>query len=134
MRIIGMDIHRVFAEVALLAEGKLRRLGRVEMQRDKLEAFARTKLTSDDHVVVEATGNAAALAEVLRPYVGQVVIANPIHRQEPMDPLPERTLASRPARAGQADRARQDQDRQDRRCHARQALCLRLSARGLGGR
>jgi transposase len=77
MRIIGMDIHRVFAEVAVLVEGKLRRLGRVEMLRDKLEAFARAKLTREDHVVVEATGNAAALAEVLRPFVERVVIANP---------------------------------------------------------
>ena len=41
MRIIGMDIHQVFAEVAVLVEGKLRRLGRVEMLRDKLEANTR---------------------------------------------------------------------------------------------
>jgi hypothetical protein len=42
-----------------------------------LEAFARSALTHDDHVVVEATGNAAAVAEVLAPHVGRVVIANP---------------------------------------------------------
>jgi transposase len=77
MRTIGMDIHRVFAEVALLVDGVVRRLGRVEMLREKLEAFARAKLTIEDHVVVEATGNAAALAEVLRPFVGRVMIANP---------------------------------------------------------
>jgi transposase len=46
------------------------------MTRDHLEAFART-LTHDDHVVVEATGNAAAVVEVIAPYVGRVVIANP---------------------------------------------------------
>src|SRR3712207_6114326 len=46
------------------------------MTREHLEAFART-LTHDDHVVVEATGNAAAVAEVLAPHVGRVVIANP---------------------------------------------------------
>jgi hypothetical protein len=34
-------------------------------------------LTHDDHVVVEATGNAAAVSEVLAPHVGRVVIANP---------------------------------------------------------
>ncbi|MGG5890657.1 IS110 family transposase [Falsiroseomonas sp. HC035] len=38
--------------------------------------FART-LTHDDHVVVEATGNAAAVVEVIAPHVGRVVIANP---------------------------------------------------------
>jgi transposase len=77
LRIIGMDIHRVFAEVVALVDGKATRLGRVDMRRDRLEAFARSTLTHDDHVVVEATGNAAAVAEVLAPHVGRVVIANP---------------------------------------------------------
>ena len=77
MRVIGMDIHRVFAEVVALVDGKVIRLGRVDMRRDRLEAFARSTLTRDDHVVVEATGNAAAVVEVLAPHVGRVVIANP---------------------------------------------------------
>ena len=77
MRVIGMDIHRVFAEAVALLGGKPTRLGRIEMRRDRLEAFARATLTCDDHVVVEATGNAAAVAEVLAPHVGRVVIANP---------------------------------------------------------
>ncbi|CAA9214302.1 MAG: Mobile element protein [uncultured Acetobacteraceae bacterium] len=77
MRVIGMDIHRVFAEAVALLDGKTTRLGRVDMRRDRLEEFARTALTHDDHVVVEATGNAAAVAEVLAPHVGRVVIANP---------------------------------------------------------
>ena len=64
MRVIGMDIHRVFAEAVALLDGKATRLGRVDMRRDRLEEFARTALTHDDHVVVEATGNAAAVAEV----------------------------------------------------------------------
>src|SRR3954449_9370859 len=57
-------------------DGVVRRLGRVGMTRDHLAAFART-LTHDDHVVVEATGNASAVAEVIRPHVGRVIIANP---------------------------------------------------------
>jgi transposase len=76
MRVIGLDIHRVFAEAVLLENGAIRRLGRVGMTRDHLTAFAKT-LTPDDHVVVEATGNASAVAEVIRPHVGRVVIANP---------------------------------------------------------
>ena len=76
MRVVGLDIHRVFAEAVMLEDGKTRRLGRVGMTRDHLAAFART-LTHDDHVVVEATGNASAVAEVIRPHVGRVVIANP---------------------------------------------------------
>ena len=77
MRVVGLDIHRVFAEVVALLDGVLTRLGRVDMRRDRLEGFARSTLTHDDHVVVEATGNAAAVAEVLSPHVGRVVIANP---------------------------------------------------------
>ncbi len=77
MRIIGMDIHRVAAEVVGLLDGQLMRLGRIPMARDCLEAFARKELTHDDHVIVEATGNAAAVVEVLAPYVSRVVIANP---------------------------------------------------------
>jgi transposase len=76
VRVIGLDIHRVFAEAVLLDDGKTIRLGRVGMTREHLAAFART-LTHDDHVVVEATGNAAAVAEVLAPHVGKVAIANP---------------------------------------------------------
>jgi transposase len=76
MRVVGLDIHRVFAEAVILEDGKTRRLGRVGMTRDHLSAFART-LSHDDHVVVEATGNASAVAEVIRPHVRRVVIANP---------------------------------------------------------
>ena len=46
------------------------------MTREHLAAFGQT-LTHDDHVVIEATGNAAAVTEVLAPHVERVVIANP---------------------------------------------------------
>src|SRR5512132_2978608 len=77
MRIIGMDIHRAFAEVVALEAGKLTRLGRVDMRRALLQAFAE-RLRKDDEVVIEATGNAAAVAEVIGPRVKRVVIANPL--------------------------------------------------------
>ena len=76
MRVVGMDIHRVFAEAVMLDDGRIVRLGRIGMTRGHLEAFART-LTHDDHVVVEATCNAAAVVEVISPHVGRVVVANP---------------------------------------------------------
>ena len=76
MRIVGLDIHRVFAEAVMLDDGVVKRLGRIGMTRDHLEAFARS-LTHDDHVVVEATSNANAVADVIAPHVGRVVIANP---------------------------------------------------------
>src|SRR5215208_6754862 len=46
------------------------------MRRDHLGAFA-TRLSKQDVVIVEATGNAAAVAGVITPHVKKVVIANP---------------------------------------------------------
>lgn len=57
MRVIGMEIHRTFAEAVMIDGDKLIRLGRVTMPRDHLAAFA-GRLTHEDHIVVEATGNA----------------------------------------------------------------------------
>jgi hypothetical protein len=50
----------------MLDDGRAVRLGRIGMTREHLAAFAR-KLRRDDHVVVEATGNATAVAEAIRP-------------------------------------------------------------------
>jgi transposase len=77
MRIIGLDIHRVFAEAVALDNGELRRLGRIGMTRNHLEAFARA-LCLTDHVVVEATSNATAVTEILAPYVARVAVVNPL--------------------------------------------------------
>ena len=76
MRIIGLDIHRAFAEAVAWEDGRLRRLGRVDMRRDLLAAFA-AKLSPNDVVVIEATGNATSAAAVVAPHVKKVVIANP---------------------------------------------------------
>ena len=76
MRIIGLDIHRVFAEAVAWEDGKLRRIGRVDIRRDLLEKFA-SSLSPEDIVVVEATGNASAVSAVIAPHVKRVAIANP---------------------------------------------------------
>ena len=74
--VTGLDIHRAFTEAAAWDDGKLKRLGRVDMRRHLLEAFAK-KLTKEDVVVVEATGNAASVAAVIAPHVKKVVICRP---------------------------------------------------------
>ena len=63
-RVIGMDIHRTFAEVVIWEQGRLRRAGRVDMTRTALEGFGKT-LQASDEVVVEATGNTMAVVRVL---------------------------------------------------------------------
>ena len=100
MAIIGMDIHRAFAEVVALEGKSRRRLGRIAMRCDRLAAFA-AGLRKDDIVVVEATGNATTVPEVLAPHVGRVVIGEP--------------------ETGSHDRACQDQNR-ERTSHRRQEL------------
>jgi transposase len=76
-RVIGMDLHRTFAEVVFWEDGRLRWYGRIDMTRSGLEGFGRS-LTRNDEVVIEATGNAMAVVRVLRPCVARVIIANPL--------------------------------------------------------
>jgi hypothetical protein len=47
------------------------------LPRAGLEAFARS-VGKEDEVVFEATGNATAVVRVLSPYVGRVIVANPL--------------------------------------------------------
>jgi transposase len=98
-RVIGMDIHRTFAEVVVWEDGRLRPSGRVDMTRSGLEGFGRT-LAKADEVVVEATGNAMAVVRVLGPYVARVIVANPLqvkaiaHAQVKTDKIDAGVLAS----------------------------------------
>src|SRR6266511_3559596 len=65
MRSIGLDVHKRFAQIAIL-EGKgqpvQRRIGTTTAA---LRAFART-LRPDDQLVLEATMNTWAIADLLR--------------------------------------------------------------------
>jgi transposase len=74
-RSIGLDVHRDFCEVAVADGGRARSAGRVTTSVRDLELFA-ASLASDDRVVLEATGNALAIARLIEPHVGEVVLAN----------------------------------------------------------
>ena len=52
MRVVGLDIHRSFAEAALIEDGRVRHLGRVDLVREKVVAFAK-KLGTEAEIVVE---------------------------------------------------------------------------------
>ncbi len=47
MRIIALDVHRSFAQMAILEKGKIRDAGRIDLERSRLLQFA-TKLKPDD--------------------------------------------------------------------------------------
>src|SRR5579863_6616811 len=91
-RVIGIDIHRTFAEVVFWEAGKLRPAGRVSMTRAGLEGFGRS-LGKEDEVVIEATGNAMAVVRVLSSYVGRVIVVTRCRSRR------SRTHTSRPTRS-----------------------------------
>ena len=68
MRIIALDVHRSFAQTAILENGKLRDAGKIDLEYSRLLRFAR-KLKPDDEIVIEATGNTSAIVRVLLPFV-----------------------------------------------------------------
>lgn len=75
-RFIGLDIHRDFAQVAVVEGGVVTDWGQVGCRPEALREFA-AGLRPDDQVALEATGNASAVAVLLEPYVAKVVISNP---------------------------------------------------------
>jgi len=77
MRVIGLDVHRTFTAGAVLNNTQLSHPGRGDLTREAVLAFGR-KLRPDDEVVIEATVNTAMIARLLRAFVSNVVIANPL--------------------------------------------------------
>lgn len=77
MRYIGMDVHREFAQLAVVENGLLRDEGRIGVTPEALRAWA-AGLGPDDQVALEATGNSEAIAMLITPLVGRVVVSNPL--------------------------------------------------------
>jgi transposase len=76
MRLIGLDVHRDFCEVAIAEAGVVRLAGRVRTEPAALALFAQS-LGGDDEVALEVTGNALQIARIIEPHVARVVLANP---------------------------------------------------------
>src|SRR3954452_17589223 len=76
MRSIGMDVHRSFAQLAVVENGVCRDEGRIGVRPEDLRAWAAT-LEPDDEVALEATTNSDAIATMLRPLVRRVIVSNP---------------------------------------------------------
>jgi transposase len=74
-RSIGLDVHRDFCQVAIADGGRARSAGRIATTPERLELFAQS-LAPTDRVVMEATGNALAIARILKPHVAEVVLAH----------------------------------------------------------
>ena len=71
-----MDVHRSFAQIAVVEDGLCRDEGRIGVRPEELRAWA-AGLRPDDEVALEATTNSDAIATMLRPLVRRVVVSNP---------------------------------------------------------
>lgn len=76
VRYIGMDVHREFAQLAVLEDGLVRDEGRIGVTPEALRAWA-DGLRGDDQVALGATGNSDAIANLVAPLVGRVVVSTP---------------------------------------------------------
>lgn len=76
VRYVGMDVHREFAQLAVVEDGIVRDEGRIAVSPEALRQWA-GGLRADDEVALEATGNSDAIATLLTPLVGRVVVSNP---------------------------------------------------------
>jgi transposase len=76
VRSIGMDVHRSFAQIAIVEDGLCRDEGRIGVRPQDLRAWA-TTLEPGDEIALEATTNSDAIATMLRPLVRRVVVSNP---------------------------------------------------------
>jgi transposase len=74
VRFVGLDVHRDFCEIAICEGGRVRSGGRVPTSPEGLQILA-DSLGPEDHVALEATGNALAIARALEPHVAQVIVA-----------------------------------------------------------
>jgi transposase len=79
LRFVGCDVHKRTAVFTLLLEdGRVQSTHTVAVTRETLARFAELHLTREDRLVMEATTNTWAVAELLRPQVEQIVISNPL--------------------------------------------------------
>jgi transposase len=77
MRFIGIDVHRDFCEVCMLdGESGEEQRRRVATRQVELEAFAR-ELDRGDVVALETSSPATAVARVLEPRAGRVMVIDP---------------------------------------------------------
>jgi transposase len=76
---IGMDVHKRQVEICMVdPKGKVLKRTRCACTREVLEKLAGKQFTKRDHVALETTTNAWAVADLIRPHVARVVVSNPV--------------------------------------------------------
>jgi transposase len=77
VRTIGLDVHKRFAEAAILEPGRPLQRRRIRTTPAELRAFI-DELGPNDQVVLEASLNTWTLSDLLRARAGRVVVSNPM--------------------------------------------------------
>jgi transposase len=78
-RFVGLDVHKREITACIMdADGQGAKTLRFDLTRRRLESFARVSLRRTDQVVLEATTNSWAVADILRLHVARVVVSNPM--------------------------------------------------------
>lgn len=79
VRYVGIDVHTEMAVSCIIDEkGTVLQRQSCGCTRDTLEQFCRRYLQPTDRVALEATTNTWAVVEVLKPFVAEVVVSNPL--------------------------------------------------------
>jgi transposase len=79
IRHIGLDVHKRVVEACILDDkGAVVQRFRFALSRESLAKFAQECLRPDDRVVLEATINTWAVVKMLKAFVAEVVVSNPL--------------------------------------------------------
>jgi transposase len=79
IRFVGLDVHKRLVVACILdAAGKVIDREEFALDRQTLATFARDRLRKTDRVAFEATTNSFTVADLLRPFVAEVLVSNPL--------------------------------------------------------
>lgn len=79
VRCVGLDVHERIVQAGIIdQDGKVLASHRFPCVREELERFARQTLTPADRVALEATTNTWGIVRVIKPFVAEVVVSNPL--------------------------------------------------------
>lgn len=78
-RFVGLDIHKSVVQAAFIdAKGGELAHERFGCSRGELEQFGRQQLRRSDRIALEATTNTWGVVAILKPFVKEVVVSNPL--------------------------------------------------------
>ncbi len=79
IRYVGLDVHKkVIVYCIINEEGEELRKGKIPTKRRTIENFAKFHLKQNDRIVLETTTNTWGIVNILKPYVDDISVSNPM--------------------------------------------------------